>query len=246
MKKLLAISMAVLVLISLSGCQFNIFTAFDKIDIPGAADLLASAESDPEGFVDDVQEYVDSESITEDNADDIIDALVVVYTNEEGETRERAAILAGEIAIDSYPDTKFVVDNIVSAVIDAMDSGAEPDPEALIAGIFPSDMTQSEFSDILDNLSTAADAYKDFAESIDANGDGIADAGAADWMSSAEAGDMVQYAIVAIIITDINTVADPDELYNFITYGTEITTPYDDPFSSTEMEALLSFAGLDL
>ena len=79
MKKIIAMGIAVLVLITLSGCQFNIFAAFDKIDIPGAAELSDKASSDPEGLVEDVQEYVDSESITEDNADAVIAALEVVY-----------------------------------------------------------------------------------------------------------------------------------------------------------------------
>ncbi|MCK5199774.1 MAG: hypothetical protein KAR21_15560 [Spirochaetales bacterium] len=251
MKKILTLGIAALVAIVMSGCQFNLFAAFDKLDIPSAAELLDQAETDPEGLVDDVQEYVDSDSITEDNADDIADALAEVYDDaavkpsgmtdaEWEEVQQRAAVLAGEIIIDNDPDTRYVVENIVSSVTAALESGIS-DPEAIIGGIFPSDMTQSEFSAILLNLSNAAAAYKDFAGTINP--------GTADWMSSAEAGDMVQYAVIAIVITDIN--ADPDvsetELYNSVMYGTDIPDEdYVDPFSTPELIALLDFAGLDL
>lgn len=248
MKKFLALGLVGLVLINLTGCQFNIFTAFDKIDIPGASNLLEKAESNPKGFVSDVQEYLDSDSITEDNAAGIVAALVVVYASVGGDIGEQAAILAGEIIIDNNPDTKNVVDSIVSSVTDALDSGEELDPEALLEGIFSSGMTQSEFSDILAVLSTAADAYKNFAASIDSNPtDGVADVGAADWMSSAEAGDMVQYAIVAIIITDLNSTVDIDVLYDSVINGTDIPDgDYTDPFDGDELSALLNFAGLEL
>ena len=260
MKKILTLGIAALMLITLSSCQFNLFTAFDKIDIPSAAELSSKATSDPDGFVDDVQEYVDSDSITEDNADDIALALADVYddaavkpagmTDAEWEdVQQKAAVLAGEIIIDNDPDIQYVVDNIVSSVTDALEAGVS-DPETIIMSIFPPNMTPSEFSAILANLSNAAAAYKDFAASIDNNpADGIADVGAADWMSSAEAGNMVQYAVVAIIITDINDAAAVSEtdLYNLVMYGTDIPdVNFTDPFSTNELTALLDFAGLAL
>lgn len=255
MKKILTLGIAALVLIVMSGCQFNLFSAFDKLDIPSAAELSNQAATDPEGLVDDVQEYVDSDSITEDNADDIALALADVYDDaavkpagmtdaEWEEVQQKAAVLAGEIIIDNDPDTKFVVDNVISSVTAALESGTS-DPEAIIAGIFPPNMTLSEFSAILSNLSDAAAAYEDFAATIAS--------GTADWMSSAEAGDMVQYAVVAIIITDLATAADSvTDLYQFIVDPavTEIqgyTSVSEDPFiNSTELIDLLDFAGLAL
>lgn len=248
MKKMLVLGVTAFLLIALSSCQFNLFAAFDKIEIPNAAELLVKAQEDPADFVSDVQDYVDSDSITEDNADDIVAALEYVYTTQSGETGERAAVLAGEISIDSDPDTKLVVNNIVSSVTEAMDSDDDPDPEVIISGIFPSDMTQAEFTEILANLSSAAAAYEDFAASIDGvPADGIANPGAAPWMSSAEAGDMVQYAVVAIIITDISSAVGSGVLYDSVINGTDIPDgDYDDPFTDNNaMKALLDFAGLD-
>ncbi len=254
MKKILTLGIAALVLIVMSSCQFNLFAAFDKIDIPSAAELSDMATTDPEGLVDDVQEYVDSDSITEDNADDIADALADVYDNaavkpagmtdaEWEEVQQRAAVLAGEIIIDNDPDTKYVVDNIISSVTDALESGTS-DPEAIIIGIFPPGMTFSEFSAILQNLNDAAAAYEDFAATIDP--------GTADWMSSAEAGDMVQYAVVAIIVSDLAAATTPQDLFDFIDDPAVTTIPgynsgADDPFNnSSELTALLDFAGLAL
>ena len=261
MKKFLALSIAILVLITLSGCQFNIFAAFDKIEIPSAADLSSKASSDPDGFLDDVNDYVDSESITEDNADAVIAALEDVYDDaaiqpagmsdaEWEDIQEEAAVLTGEIAISSDPETKELVDNVVSALTGLSDTTTAED---VLAGIFPPNLSEAQFYDILDNLNTAALAYADFAASIDNNpADGVADDGAAAWLDSTDAGDLAMYAAVAMIASDIRNlpgVSDAD-LYNFI-YDDSVTTigTYDEavdgnPLDTNALSAILDLAGI--
>ncbi len=251
MKKILTMGIVALVLITMSSCQFNLFAAFDKIEIPSVAELESEASNNPAGFVSDVEDYIENNFLENDDVTDaqvnaIVSSLDTIYSNEGAtETGQQAATLAGEIIIDSDPDTKYVVDNIVSSVTEALESGST-DPEVIISGVFPPSMSQLEFAAILVNLSDASDAYKDFATSIDVDDNGSADPDSADWMSSGEAGDMVQYAVISIIITDIRASVPELELYNFIKDGTAITTGYTDPFSTNALSALLDFANLGL
>ncbi|MCD6397975.1 MAG: hypothetical protein J7L71_10590, partial [Spirochaetaceae bacterium] len=243
----------------------NLFAAFDRIEIPTVTDLNAKASSNPDGFVSDVSDYVDNNfldnpDVTTVQVDAIVANLENIYAAEGAtETGQQAAVLAGGIIINSDPDTAAVVNGVVGAVTSALESGSASS-EDIVAEVFPTNMTLGDFTDILNNLDLAAAAYSDFASTIDSNGDGVLD-GNADWMTSGEAGDMVQFAIVAIIIDDIrdtiyaansNDQAAADlELFNFINdpLGSPLSH-YDEasenPLDNSELTALLAFAGLDL
>ena len=250
MKKYLILGLVALVLISLSGCQFNIFAEFDKIEIPSAADLSSKASSDPGGFLDDVNDYIESDSISEGDAAGIIDALVIVYSDggNSPEVQEEAAVLAGEIAISSDPETKELVDNIVSSLTGLSDTTTA---EEVLAGIFPANLSLTQFSDILDNLDTAAAAYVVFAASIDNPPDGVADVGAAAWLDSTDAGNLAMYAAVAMISSDVRGFATSDvALYDFI-YDDNIIIidGYDEgtdgnPIETNALRAILDLAGI--
>ena len=257
MKKYLILSVVVLVMISLSRCQFNIFTELDKIEIPNAADLSSKASSDPDGFLDDVNEYIDSESISEDDAAGVIGALKLVYgdatkpsdmTDDEwADVQEEAAVLAGEIAISSDPETKELVDNIVASLTELTDTTTG---DEVLTGIFPENLTRDQFTAILNNLEIAAAAYEDFAASIDSDNNGIADVDAAVWLDSTEAGNLAMYAAIAMISTGIRDAADDDQaLYSFI-YNDDVTTiaGYNDstenPLDTNALSAILDLAGI--
>lgn len=257
MKKILTLGIVALVFITMSGCQFNLFAGFDKIEIPSASELSNKASSDPDGFLDDVNDYIESDSITEDDAGNIIDALEEIYVDDTNrpsgmsddewtQIQEEAAIFAGEIAISSDPETKELVDNIVASLTDL---SAATTAEEILAGIFPANLSEDQFYSILDNLDTAAAAYGAFAASIDANDDGDADVDAALWMDSADAGNMVMYAAISIIASNIRALpAVTDiELYDFIYNGAPDIPGYDDatenPLDANPLSAILDFAG---
>lgn len=85
--------------IVISGCDFNLFSELDKIDVPSRQALLDKASNNGSDFVNDVQDYIDSGSITEENADDVVDALKTVYdAPPDTETGQKAAVLAGKSA----------------------------------------------------------------------------------------------------------------------------------------------------
>ncbi|MCK5153055.1 MAG: hypothetical protein KAQ93_01735 [Spirochaetales bacterium] len=238
MKKYLILSVVALVMISLSGCQFNIFTEFDKIEIPSAADLSSKASSDPDGFLDDVNDYVDSESISEDDAAGIIAALEDIYDGtipSDIETQQEAAILAGAISIDTDPDSKEAINDIVSIAL-----AGDADLVGVKA-LFPTNET--EFYEMLENMAAASAAYTAFESTLDGNGDPIIE------LTDVERGDIAQYAIVSILITEIATTVDPADLYSFVIDPAADTLPgYVDPFdaggSVDILQTYLDFAGI--
>lgn len=243
MKKTAVAAITVLAfVIVFSGCDFNLFEAIDtvKVSIP---DIATATSDQVKAFVDDVKDYIDSGAITEENAGEVVDALEVVYSDPpDVQTGQEAAILAGEISITADPETKAVVDNVVSTFTAMMDPdytppGDDSDTEALLRGLFPEDDT--DFHTIYTNLKTASKAYKDFAATIDTNGDGVVDTDAA-WIESSEKGDIATYAIVSIAVT---TISETD-LHSFL-YGNGDLT--EDPVNnSNELLALLDFAGISL
>ena len=246
MKKMLILGVTAFLLIALSSCQFNLFAAFDRIEIPSAADLDSKAGSDPDGFVSDVEEYVETGSITEDNADDVADALKIAYSDEGAtETGQRAAVMAGEIIITSDPVTSSVVNGVIGAVVNAKSSGTALDPDTLIAGIFPSDLDLTGLKAILDDLDEAALAYNDFAGTVSG-------AGTADWMSDTEVLDSSFFAVVSLAVSDIRAqVGNDDTLLAAIKNGTAlgIDNPFDTgtaPVTSNEVAIgdILTFSNL--
>ena len=250
MKKLLALSIAALVLITLSSCQFNLFAAFDRIEIPSVADLNAKASSDEEGFVSDVEDYIENdflenEDVTDEQIDAIVANLETIYTTPpDVETGQKAAVLAGEIIINSDPDTSFVVNGIIGAVSDALSANGTIDPDTLIASIFPDNIDLAGLQNILDDLDQAALAYADFATTVSSGG-------TADWMSSGEVGDMVQLAVVSLVVSDLRAQVGEDALLDAINNGTAltVTNPLDTTGTSLyddELVAILTFSGLAL
>lgn len=249
MKKILTLGVVALVLITMSSCQFNLFAAFDKIEIPSAADLSSKAGSDPDGFVSDVEEYVDSGSITEDNADAVVSALVAVYSDPTADipTQQKAAVLVGEIAISSDPKTSAVVNGVISAVSDTLTTGIAIDPDTLIASIFEG-ITAEDIPGILADLDKAALAYADFAANLGTDPD----------MTSGEVGDMAQLAVISLIVSDLKIQAGEAGLISAITDGTPLVqqsdgSPILNPLDLTdgtdyaaELDAILTFAGLDI
>ncbi len=255
MKKMLVLGVTAFLLIALSNCQFNLFAAFDRIDIPGATELNAKASSNPDGFVSDVSDYVDNNflenpDVTTVQVDAIVTNLETIYTTSpDTQTGQQAAVLAGEIIITSDPVTSSVVNGVVGAVSDALAAGGTIDPDTLISSIFPEDLDLVGLQNILNDLDDAAAAYANLAPTL---------AGNDPEMTSGEVGDMAQLAVVALAISDLrNQVNDDTDLLNFITssgsdpLAVTLTNPLDttDGAASSyesELQDILTFSGLAL
>ena len=266
MRKYLTLGIVALFLISLSGCQFNLFTEFDKIEIPSAAEMSSKADSNPDGFLDDVNDYIESDSITEDDADGIIDALEIIYLDggNSPEVQEKAAVFAGKLIIDYDPAASSVVNGILGTVTDVLDSGGTVTPETIIADVFPSNLSLVGLQSILNVFDQAADAYS----VLDNDGDGVVDSGG-DWMSDSEVGDMTFYAITSLVISDLRgqltaavpvpyldvTAAEQDLLDFIVTGGSDsLDANVNNPFDTTDgpvtefendLTAILALANLE-
>jgi hypothetical protein len=252
MKKILTLGIVALVLVTMSSCQFNLFAAFDRIEIPSVAALSSKASTDPDGFVSDVEDYVENnflenEDVTSAQVDQVVAELVTIYgTPPDVETGQQAAVLAGEIIINRDPVTAGVVNGVIGAVTDALAAGGTIDPDTLVDAIFPANLDLAGLQNILDDLDAAALAYADFAATISG-------AGTADWMTSGEVGDVVQLAVVAMVVSSIRAeggVTDGDIL-TAIQGGTlpAIANPLEAAGGSTyatQLADMLAFAGLDL
>jgi len=146
----------------------------------------------------------------------------------------------------------LIVANVVSSLTGMADESDSEDmnQDEIISGIFPEVMEEEEFDIMLANFKTAADAYSAFALTVDVDDDGEADEGAAEWMEGDETGDMIQYAVVSIMVTEIVSASSSEALYAFI-YDPDVTEidgfdpDTDDPFDSDALKVLLDFAGME-
>lgn len=251
MKKYLILGIVALVLISLSGCQYNIFAEFDKIEIPSVADLNSKAISNPGGFVSDVEDYVennflDNGDLTLEQEQAVIDNLVAIYDGSITATvdvKQKAAILAGGLEINRDPETLHVVNGVIGAMTDALDSGGSLDPSTLMSSIFPSDLDMDGLKNILDDLDKAADAYAALSTTLAGHDPGL---------SSGEVGTMAQLAVVSLVVASIRDEISDAAILSAIQNGTSLTlteNPFDPASASKfsdEIDDILMFAGLDL
>jgi hypothetical protein len=252
MKKILTLGIVALVLIALSSCQFNIFAAFDRIEIPTVAELTNKATTDPDGFVSDVEDYVENdflenEDVTAAQEQSIIDNLRDIYDGTitaTVDTQQQAAVLVGELEINRDPATSAVVDGIIGAVSAALSAGGSIDPNTLIGEIFPPTLDINGLQNILTDLDNAAAAYATLAPTLAGNDPG---------MTSGEIGDMAQLAVVALVIASIRDDINNDgTILLAIQNGTPLAVT-DNPFDpgstatfASEIGEILTFAGLNI
>jgi hypothetical protein len=234
----------------LTACNVNIFAALDKVEVVVPTDAAAMTDNEQKSFINDVEDYIDSDSlITDEDIDGVLLVLEEIYLfPPDVQTGQEAAILAGEISITTDPNTALVVDNVVGALTGISDTSTA---DELVVGIFPPNLDEAEFEAVLLNLTQAADAYSAFAATLDADNDGIADPGAADWLDGGETGDVVQLAVVSILAAEIVANSDPGALYAFIYDDTVDTisgfdTATEDPLNTNDLSALLDLAGFTI
>lgn len=217
----ISVFLVVAILLALTSCanlfDGNMFENFDGP--PSAADILGGYTDEdgtvpPEsadGFVDDLGDAAESErffdDLTDEDREELETALESIYDNEEvdTETRQDAAILAGEIALRGTPagDT---VNNVVDVLIDSEDGAdAFNDTGALLDAIIPADAQgdPEAVRDILESMVSAANAYESLGDTMtDEDGDGTPDG-----PDGANMGEVSQNAAVSMILA---TTADTD------------------------------------
>ncbi|MDY7027358.1 MAG: hypothetical protein SVR04_03570 [Spirochaetota bacterium] len=204
MRKTAALAGAVLtVLLLMSGCTGNLFMQLDQPEVPSSSELNDKASTDPEGFISDVEDYLDGGAIDDSNAGDVNTALKDnIYdpstgTPPSGEQEQKAALLIGEVAIAGNDNAGKVVDN-VPGVLSSIDDGTSSDPEAFIRELLPAGLSSTEFNAMVAALVEAGEAYLDFGESLDQDLDGTLEE--VPFMSSADIGDTLNRAAAGIAL----------------------------------------------
>lgn len=208
--------LVVAMLFALTACanllDGNMFENFDSP--PSAADILGGYTDEdgtvpPEsadGFVDDLGDAAESgrffDDLTDEDRGELETALESIYDNEEvdTETRQDAAVLAGEIAIRGTGAGE-TVNNVVDVLIDS-DEGADAfnDTGALLDAIVPAEAQgdADAVRDILESMVTAANAYEALGSTMtDEDGDGTPDG-----PDGANMGEVSQNAAVSIILAE--------------------------------------------
>jgi len=264
MQKTAVLAGAVLVILLLmSGCTGNLFMQWDQPEVPSSSELNGKASTDPDGFLSDVEDYLDGGAINDSNAGDVNTALKDnIYDPSTGapadEQEQKAALLIGEVAIAGNDNAGKVVNN-VAGVLSSIDDGASGDPETFIRELLPAGLSKPEFDAMVAALVEAGEAYLEFGNSI---GSGATEE-TVPFMSSADIGDTLNRAAAGIAIIaaldaldggGINGSADgttdTTSLYNVVygldTFGgVDPTTAFDDT-DYQGAQNLLELAGFDV
>ncbi len=225
-----------IIAIALGACenlmQGNVFENFDG---PPEAGAVLSKYVQDDGTVDpsratafirDLEDAADSprffRELSDTDRERLNTALESVYGATEGdepnlETRQKAAILAGEVNLrgtDAGKTANNVIDVITGDGIDTFD-----DPKALLDQIIP-DSAQGDpakIQAILDNLVAAGSAYEAFGETLDDETDAP---------TGTNMGAVAQNALVAITVKQISEAnGGTGDLAKIIANGENVDNP---------------------
>lgn len=255
--------LAAVLVVSLSGCS-NLFTGnlFSGLDgPPSAGDITGryvaadgSVPTDVAGdFVGDVEEAAESSRFFDDlsagDRDDLSAALKDVYDNGavDAETRQKAAILSGEVTLRDTPagDT---INNVADVLTSSGGADSFENPETLLDQIIPADAKgdPAAVQAILDDMVSAADAYNSLGGNLtDTDGDGSVDG-----PDGANMAETAQRAAVSMIVADLVGQTDSATLADAIANDSVDTLALTDPTGDattggTPLNNILQAGGLD-
>tara|TARA_B100000614_G_scaffold251418_1_gene262909 strand:- start:185 stop:1012 length:828 start_codon:yes stop_codon:yes gene_type:complete len=250
----------------LAGCG-NLFTGnmFENFDGPPSASDLASrytdangdvSTADAESFVNDLDDAASSsrffDGLSDSDRESLAGSLESVYSNTDvdTETRQRAAVLAGDVTLrgSSAGDT---INNVADVLTSSSGTDSFSDPAALLDQIIPTSAKgdPAAIEQILNDMVTAADAYSALGSSLtDADGDGTPDG-----PSGANMTEVAQKAAVSIVVAKIVTdsaTSSTSSLAESLASGTFDASGYSDPSTDATSDGsalnnILKAGGLD-
>lgn len=200
MRKTAALAGVVLaVLLLMSGCTGNLFMQWDQPEVPSSSELNDKASTDPDGFISDVEDYLDGGAIDDSNAGDVNTALNIIHTSPpDAETDQKTLLLIGEVAIAGNDNAGKVVDN-VPGVLSTLSDPATSDvtPEDFIRELLHAGLSSSDFNAMVLALVEAGEAYLEFGDSLTSP---VVAEEQVPFMSSADIGDTLNRAAAGIAI----------------------------------------------
>jgi uncharacterized protein (UPF0147 family) len=205
-RNLIYVSIFTSLLVILSGCDVNLFETVDGTPGPGnrsTQDLSDSAKADPEAFLDDVDRWVASGDLDEDEVDNVSGALETLYTDDSvpEQTQQQAMAKAGMLNATANEDVVEVANNVLD-VLDELDNGSGPEPESLIETLFAGSEVTSDRQAAEDFVAALNDAEKHFAALAQSN-PAENDPG----LNSGEAGDVAQMALLSLVVGSVDDAA---------------------------------------
>jgi hypothetical protein len=261
-RKLLTGALAMLLLLLLGGCTGNLFMEIDRPEVPSFADMQAKAVSDPEEFLQDVDDYLDGKAITEENADDVVTALKEVYDPDSGTapdsaTEQEAALKIAEISLLENEDSSDFVNNVSGALSQVESLDTEQDAVDMINSLVPDSVMNdpTAFTEMINSLVTSGESYLALGEGLETYDY------SSDYMEAGELGDTAQRAAITVAVIavldsfdgtmgnlesgDTIDTGDIDTLYDLVNGGSWDSINYADPTEIFGETPPLEYAGLD-
>ncbi|MFP4490927.1 MAG: hypothetical protein ACLFNZ_05580 [Spirochaetaceae bacterium] len=187
-----------------TGCNFNLFSTIDRPSVPSVSDIegrSVDTDEDAQDFLSDVEDWKDGDVLADDPdaAKAVVAKLEEVYDPASGfetETQQEAAVLAGDIAFTSDENVAELEDNVISTMIGMMEGEEETEPEDILNSLMPEDITEEEFTEMINSILSAQDAYDAYGGSLN-NEDG---SGSELNLTEGEEATIAQRALMAAVV----------------------------------------------
>ncbi|MFO7848705.1 MAG: hypothetical protein R6V67_01985 [Spirochaetia bacterium] len=180
MKKYLRIlGVGAATLLLLTACEGNLFMGLG-IGQPGEPNTSKTPENDNEalGLIDEIESYYFSSGGSDEETQEYVGALEDIYNSESSdissETKQKAAITASRIELDSNDEAKDVINNIVDSIDEIMETedsgGGEGSEYEFLLGMLPDN--EEDFDTAYEGMAAASEHFKAFADELE-NGEPV-------------------------------------------------------------------------
>jgi len=198
---------------------------WDKPEVPSVGEINDKNVEDQSGaddFLDDVGDWYDSDMLSgdKDTSDAVVGKLKNIYDEPsdsiDPETKQEAAALAGKIAIQSDPNAEQLSKNLIGSY-DELSSTEPSNAEEFLKSLIPQEALDdlTTFTNMVNSLVKAADAYLALGESIGPDGNTL--------ITDGELGESVQYGAVSVVIVAALDSLDGDGINGSINSDVELS-----------------------
>src|SRR6056297_3871038 len=124
MRRIAITAVSLLILLTLAGCTGNLFMEWDKPEVPSAEEISTkdvSSQSGADDFLSDADDWYDGDALSgdKDKSGAVVVKLKEIYSDTSGsiddETKQKAAALAGKVAIQSDPNADLLSKNLIGS-----------------------------------------------------------------------------------------------------------------------------------
>src|SRR6056297_1795906 len=260
MRRVAAIAVSLITLLIFAGCTGNLFMEWDQPDVPSVSEISGRTitdQSSADDFLTDAQNWYDGDALSGDGAksDAVASKLKEIYDDStlKPESRQKAAALAGKIAIQSDPNAEQLTKNLIGSY-DELSSTEPSNAEEFLKSLIPQEALDDVdvFSEMVNTLLKSSDAYLALGESIGTDGP--------TYLTDAELGDAAQLGTVSVAIAaaldSLNSndgtldgthdQADIGTLYNIVTGESSFSdiTDVGDPMNAFDSESGSEYDGM--